>query len=131
MKSEEIKNIMIVYSDNDFIRVWDWIGKVLLETILCKNACFEKMLEDSETIEDFVFSLLPVAIEFAQYKVGRYEKEKFVRYRDLSKDEANRLTECFKNIKFVYNFDETHNDWISGGSETLIIDLENYNSYIQ
>ena len=129
MRKKEIKTIMIVHNDNDFVRVWDWIGKILLETITNTNVCNEEMLEDSETIEDFVFSLLPVAIEFIQYKACRYED--YVRYKDISKEEVNRLSEYFKNVKFVYNFDKkTNDDWIFGGSETLIIDLEKKESYI-
>jgi hypothetical protein len=37
----------------------------------------------------------------------------------------------FENIKFKYNFDETDHDWVFGGSETLIIDLEKKESYIR
>ena len=130
MRKEEIKTIMIVHNDNHFVRVWDWIGKILLETMINTNVCNEEMLEDSETIEDFVFSLLPVAIEFAQYKACRYED--YVRYEDISKEEVKRLSDYFKKVKFVYNFDkETNDNWIFGGCETLIIDLEKIESYIQ
>ena len=66
MKKEDIKRIMIVHNDNDFVRTFDWIGKVLLETLINKNICAEEMLEDSEDIEKFVYDLLPVAIEFAE-----------------------------------------------------------------
>ena len=54
MKREEIKNIMIVHHDNDFVRVWDWIGKVVLMTLFNDvNICGCKILEDSEDIEKF------------------------------------------------------------------------------
>lgn len=130
MRKIEIKKIMIVYSDNDFVSVWDWIGKILLETITTKNACCEEMLEDSEDIEKFVLSLLPTAIEFAQYRSCKYET--YVRYRDIDKTELNYLVEYFiKDVKFKYNFDETDNDYVFGGSETLIIDLEKKESYIR
>jgi hypothetical protein len=62
MRKEEIKNILIIHSDNDFVRVWNWIGKVTLFTLKNKNICDEEMLEDSEDIEKFVRSLLPTAI---------------------------------------------------------------------
>ena len=129
MNKTEIKKIMITNIDNDFVRVWDWIGNVLLFTLTHKNICNEEMLEDSEDIEDFVFSLLPSAIEFTQYKACRYED--YVRYENVSKEEVSRLSEYFKNIKFKYNFNETDSDWIFGGSETLIIDLEKKESYIR
>ena len=126
MKTEDIKRIMIVYNDNDFIRIWDWIGKVLLNTITTKNVCGEKMLEDSETIENFVFSLLPVAIEFTQYKVGKYED--YCLYNDITKKELDWLCDEFKNVKFNYNFEETDDNF---GCETLIIDFEKNKSYIR
>ena len=137
MKKEEIKKIMIIHNDNDFVRVWDWIGEIVLKT-LTRNICGEEMLEDSETIEEFVLSLLPTAIEFTQYKVGKYENwymrlyqyEKYCRYKDITKDEVDRLSDYFKNVKFIYNFDETDDNFRFGGSETLIIDLEENKSYI-
>ena len=30
MRKTEIKNIMVVFADNDFVCVFDWIGKVVL-----------------------------------------------------------------------------------------------------
>ena len=59
-----------------------------------------------------------------KYKCGRPQifDEKYVNW--LSK-------EFFKWIKFKYNFDETDEDYIFGGSELLIIDLENKQSYIR
>lgn len=130
MRKEEIKKLMIVYSDNDFVRVWDWIGKILLETITSKNICFEEMLEDSGDIEKFVFSILPTAIEFTQYRAAKYEDH--VRYRDIDKTELNYLVEDFiKDVKFKYNFSEDDNDYEFGGSETLIIDLEKNQSFIR
>jgi len=129
MRKNEIKKIMIVYSDNDFIRVWDWIGKILLLTLTNDNVCGCKVLEDSEDIEKFTHSLLPTAIEFLQYKENKYAD--FCRYKDISREEVTRLTEYFNDIKFKYNFNSTDDDWIFGGSETLIIDLENNTSYIR
>ena len=121
MRKEEIKKIMIVHNDNDFIRIWDWIGKITLLTLKTKNLCFEEMLEESEDIEKFVHSLLPTAIEFTQYRVAKYED--CSRYRDIEESELNRLTSEFKNIRFKYNFDESDDDYVFGGSEMLIIDL--------
>ena len=119
MKREEIKKIMIVYNDNDFIRVFDWIGKVVLMTIKNKtNICGEEILKESDNIEKFVKSLLPSAITFLQYREDRY-------------DNYCRYVKYFENIKFKYNFDETDDDWIFGGSETLIIDVDKNESYIR
>jgi hypothetical protein len=128
MKKEEIKKIMIIHNDNDFVRVWDWIGKVAIMTIPNDNICGCMVLEDSDDIEKFILSLLPTAIEFLQYREDKYTK--FVRYRDISKEEVKRLADYFNDVTFKYNFDETDNDWDFGGSETLIIDLENKTSYI-
>ena len=122
MEKEYIKKIMIVFGDNDFVRVWDWVGKVTLMTLIERNCCDEEMLGNTRDIESFVHSLLPTAIEFVQYRV----------YRDIDKDEVNRLAGSFKNIQFKYNFDEqTDSDWSWGGSETLIIDLEKGESFIR
>jgi hypothetical protein len=129
MRKEEIKRIMIAHHDNDFIRVWDWIGKVLLMTLIDENTCGEKMLEYSEDIESFIHSLLPTAIEFTQYRTDKYGDNPS-RYRDIDKEEVDRLSDYFKNVKFKYNFTETDGDWVFGGSETLIIDLEKNESYI-
>jgi hypothetical protein len=129
MRKEEIKKIMIVHNDNDFIRIWDWIGKITLLTLKTKNLCFEEMLEESEDIEKFVHSLLPTTIEFTQYRVAKYED--YSRYRDIEESELNRLTSEFKNIRFKYNFDESDDDYVFGGSEMLIIDLEKNESYIR
>lgn len=129
MKREDIKNIMIIHSDNDFNRTWDWIGKVVLMTITNDvNICDDKVLEDSDDIEKFVYSLLPSGIEFLQYRTDKYAD--YCRYKDVSKEEINKLIEYFSQIKFKYNFTENDCDWISGGSETLIIDIENNKSYI-
>ena len=129
MRKEEIKKIMIVHNDNDFVRIWDWIGKITLLTLKTKNVCFEEMLEESEDIEKFVHSLLPTAIEFTQYRAAKYED--YSRYRDIEESELNRLTSEFKNIRFKYNFDESDDDYVFGGSEMLIIDLEKNESYIR
>ena len=127
MRKEEIKRIMIVHNDNDFVRVWDWIGKVSLMSINNDNICGGKILEDSDDIEKFIHSLLPTAIEFIQAREDKYAD--YCRYESISKDEVVRLAECFKNVRFKYNFDYTDNDWAFGGSDTLIIDLENNSSY--
>jgi hypothetical protein len=130
MKRDEIKNMMIVHNDNDFIRVWDWIGNVTLNTIIKDiNICGCKVLEDSDDIEKFIHSLLPTAIEFIQAREDKYAD--YVRYEDIDKEEVIRLSDYFKDVKFKYNFSETDNDWIFGGSETLIIDLEKNESYIR
>ena len=122
MKKKDIKNILIVHSDNDFIRVWDWIGKITLMTITNTNICGCEVLEDTEDIEKFIHSLLPTAIEFIQYKENKYTKPN--RYQNIDRNEVDRLTEYFDKIKFVYNFNETNEYYLSGGSETLIIDLQ-------
>ena len=129
MKTSEIKNIMIIFSDNDFVRVFDWIGKITLSTIKNKNICDEYMLEESEDIEKFIYSLLPTAIEFTQYKVGKYER--YCRYNDIKKEDVKWLSDEFNNIDFVYNFKETDDVYGLGGCETLIIDLEKNESYIR
>lgn len=130
MKRDDIKKIMIVHNDNDFVRVWDWIGKVTLFTIKNDtNICNSKVLEDSKDIENFIKSLLPTAIEFLQYREDKYAE--FCRYRDISKQDVSMLATEFDNIKFEYNFSERNPDWIYGGSETLIIDIENNKSYIR
>lgn len=129
MKKEEIKRIMIVHSDNHFVRVWDWIGKITLLTLKQKNICFEEMLEESEDIEKFIQSILPTAIEFAQYRTAKYED--YSRYRNIEEGELKSMVEYFKNVRFKYNFDESDGDWVFGGSETLIIDLEKNESYIR
>lgn len=126
MKKDEIKRIMIIHNDNDFVRVWDWIGKVSLMTILNDNICGCRVLEDSEDIEKFIHSLLPTAIEFLQYKEDKYAK--YCRYRDISKEDIDFYVKCFEKIKFKYNFDEINYDF--GVSEALIIDLEKNESYI-
>ena len=129
MRKEEIKRIMIVHSDNDFVRVWDWIGKITLLTLKQKNNCYEEMLEESEDIEKFIHSILPTAIEFAQYKTAKYAD--YSRYRNIEESDLKKLVEHFKNVRFKYNFDESDSDWVFGGSETLIIDLEKNESYIR
>lgn len=121
---------MIVHNDNDFIRTWDWIGKIVLMTIIAdENICGDKVLEDSDDIEKLVHSLLPAGIEFLNCRTDKYAD--YCRYEDVSKEEVTRLVECFSKIKFKYNFDETDGDWIFGGSETLIIDIENNKSFIR
>lgn len=121
---------MVVFGDNDFIRVWDWIGSVTLTTIKNDtNVCGSKILEDTEDIEKFIYSLLPTAIEFIQAREDKYGNNKM--YNDIDKEEVLRLVEYFKNVQFNYNFDEKEYDWILGGSETLIIDLEKNESYIK
>ena len=130
MRKQEIKKIMVVFGDNDFIRVWDWIGSVTLTTIKNDtNICGSKILEDTEDIEKFIYSLLPTAIEFIQAREDKYGNNKM--YNDIDKEEVLRLAEYFKNVEFNYNFDEKEYDWILGGSETLIIDLEKNESYIK
>jgi hypothetical protein len=129
MRKQEIKKIMVVHNDNDFVCVWEWIGNITLITLKTKNACGEEMLEESEDIEKFIHSLLPTAIEFTQYKISKYED--YSRYRNIEEIELNRLVSYFKNIRFKYNFDESDDDWVLGGSETLIIDLEKNESYIR
>jgi hypothetical protein len=133
MKKENIKNIMVVFCDNDFVRVFDWIGKVTLNTITSNNICDCAVLEESTDIENFIKSLLPTAIEFIQYRQDKYAE--FCRYKDITKDEITNLVNYFNDIEFVYNFSEDpiygHSYYIEGESEILIIDLVNHKSYIR
>ena len=129
MKTSEINTIMIVHNDNDFVRVWDWIGKVLLFTIKNQNLCGEDLLEESEDIEKFIQSILPTAIEFAQYRAGKYES--YCRYKNIDIDTLKSLSNSFSTVRFKYNFDVSDLDQIFGGSETLIIDITNNESYIR
>lgn len=136
MRKEDIKNIMVVYSDNDFITSWDWIGKVVLMTINSDtNICGGKVLEDSNDIENFIISLLPSAIEFLQYRQDKYEEFDFIqfsRYENVNKEDVIELVNHFDNVRFKYNFDKKNDDdFLYGGSETLIIDIENNKSYIK
>jgi len=130
MRREEIKKIMVVHNDNDSIKAFDWIGKVVLMTInLETNMCGGEILEESDDIEKFIHSLLPSAIEFIQYREDKYAD--YCRYRDVSRDEVLRLTNCFEKIRFKFNFDDSDDDWLFGGDETLIIDVEGNRSYIR
>jgi len=123
MKKKEIKRIMICHHDNDFIRVWDWISKVVLITLSETNICGENVLENYNDIEKFIISLIPSGIEFLQYRTERY--------KNIDEEELNRLFNHLKKVIFKYNFEETDGDWIFGGCETLIIDLENKTSFIR
>lgn len=129
MRKEEIKNILIIHADNDFVRVWDWIGKVALMTIPNTNICGCNVLEDSEDIEKFIHSLIPTGIEFLQYREDKYAD--FCRYEDVSKEHVKWLSDEFSYISFHYNVKETDEEWKLGGCETLFIDLENNKSYIR
>ena len=61
MKTEEIKNIIVSYGDNDFVRVFDWIGKVTFDTATNLNICGGKVLEDSVDIENFLHKMKQTA----------------------------------------------------------------------
>lgn len=104
------------------------IGKVALMTLLEDNCCDDKVLEETQDIENFIKSLIPTGIEFLQCRTDKYAE--YCRYRDIDKAELERLTGFLSRAKFKYNFDETDGDWVFGGCETLIIDLENKTSYI-
>lgn len=135
MKREDIKTIMVVHSDNDFITTFDWIGKVVLMTINMNiNILGDKVLLNSDDIENFIKSLLSSSIEFIQCRTEQYEYHigDFYRYENISEDEVIRLTKHFDGIRFKYNFDEKNDDdFLYGGSELLIIDIENNKSYIK
>lgn len=125
MKREEMKTIQINFYDTDFIRVFDWIGKICLFTILeDTNVCWGKLLEDTIDIEDFVHSLLPTAIEFIQYKEDKYSE--FVSYEEILKDELTRLVKEFTPLEFVYNEIDDSSD-----GESVVIDILNKTSYIR
>ena len=128
MKKEEIKNIMVIFSDNDFIRVFDWIGKVSLMTIKNNNICDCMVLEESVDIENFIKSLIPTGIEFLQYREDKYAD--CCRYRNVTKEVVDRLKYGFNDICFIYNFDENFNGE-DCDCESLIIDLYNNESYIR
>lgn len=120
---EELKTIKINFYDTDFIRAFDWIGKILLFTILeDTNVCWGKLLEDTVDIEDFVHSLLPTAIEFIQYKEDKYTE--FVRYEEISKDELTRIVKEFVPLEFVYN------EIGEGFGESIVIDILNKKSFV-
>ena len=128
MKKVDIKTIMIVHSDNDFTSAWNWLGNVVLESMNNITPHGEEMLEDSNDIERFVKKLIPIAIEFAQYKTDKYKP--FPRYRNINENELISLTKYFDDIKFKYNFDKLNDDdYIFAGSESLIIDFQNNESY--
>jgi len=125
MKKSDIKRIMICFGDNDFIRVWDWIGVITLHTLNTPNICSDNLLDDTEDVENFILSLIPTGIEFIQYRTGTGR-----RYRDINEIELDRLVQYLKGVRFKYNFDDSDDDFDYGGSESLIIDLENNKSYI-
>lgn len=128
MKKTEIKNIMIIFADNDFVSVFDWIGKVALNTITNNNICDRAVLEDATDIENFIKSLLPTAIEFLQYRTDKYAK--FCRYENITNAKLVDLVNSFiSNIEFVYNSDDIA--FYINECETLIIDLELNTSYIR
>ena len=129
-----IKTIMVTFHDNDFITTFDWIGKVVLMTINTNvNLLGDKVLLNSNDIENFIKSLIPSSIEFIQYRTERCgDSDGFFQYRHISEDEVIRLSKSFDDISFKYNFDEyTDNDFLYAGSESLIIDIENNKSYIK
>lgn len=128
LKSNEIKRMMIVHSDSDFCRVWDWIGKITLNTINSENYCGENILEDTDDIERFILSLLPTAIEFIFCRVDKYNDGDW--YNDVDAAEIDRLNNHLRRVVFKYNFEDDDYDYEFGGSETVIIDLENKESYI-
>ncbi len=130
IKREDIKRIMIRHSDNDFISVWDWIGKVFLMTINKDSNLFWPILEEQVDIENFIKSLIPTGIEFVMYRTDKYNS-KYSRYRNIDSAELQRLVEHVSRVEFKYNFDYTDGDWIYGGHETLIIDIENNESFIR
>jgi hypothetical protein len=45
MDKSDIKRLMIVHNDNDFIRAWDWLGKVTLSTLVETNYCGESPIK--------------------------------------------------------------------------------------
>jgi hypothetical protein len=125
MKTSDIKRIMIVHNDNDFIRVWEWIGKTVIDALAEGNYCGESVLSNSEDIEKFIALLIPIGIEFFQYRVGVEGK----RYREINESELTHLNEHLSRFRIKYNFDYSDGDWESGGAETLIIDVESKQSY--
>jgi hypothetical protein len=133
MDKSDIKRLMIVHNDNDFIRAWDWLGKVTLSTLVETNYCGESLLNNSRDIETFIKSLIPTAIEFASYRCEDSNSlaRGFKRYRDISPMELDSLIPHLSKAKFYFNFEDSHLDYEFGGAETLIIDLENKTSYIR
>lgn len=118
MRKKEIRNIIIHYGDTDFVRVWDWIGRTLLNTLTQKNICNEEMLVMSYDIENFVWSLIPIGIQFAQYRADNREK--------IDTDEIDRLTQTFYSLRFEYNYDTEQIRELreTSGSEVLLIDMD-------
>lgn len=124
MKRKNIKTIAIFFNDTDFVRMWDWIGETLLNTInKDTNICSEFILEDSKDIEDFVKSLIVPAFEFIQQKNNKYTE--VVKYRRVSKVDRILYKQYFKKTKFKYNKKINYT-----GNEVLIVDIENNKSYI-
>ena len=115
MKVEDINRIMIVHGDPDYMLCFQWIGRVILQTI---EEGYPKVLKDSETIEGFVQELLPLSIQVIQ-DCG------------YTREEAERRSKQFEDMIFKYNFEYMDSDWEFGGHETLIIDLENNRSFIR
>lgn len=115
MRRDEIKRIIIHYGDNDFLQVFDWIGKVLLFTLENKNIVDEEILNNSNEIEQFVISLFPTAFNFV-CKTARMNQA---------------IIDDFKRITFEYNFNYDNADYIWGSCESLIVDLETKDSYIR
>lgn len=115
---KNMDKITVEFNDSDFIRVFDWIGKIALSSINKKNICDEKILEQKDDIENFIKKLLPLGIEFIQYNFDK-----------ITKKELKRISEIFaKNIKFHYNCDDS--EFCFHKSEALIIDLKNKKYYI-
>jgi len=125
----EINKIVVIFSDNDFINTFHWIGKILLETINSKNITGCKVLETTEDIEKFVYSLLPTAIEFLQYRTDKYANLHpfFIRYRNIEKEELDKLVD-FK-LKFIYNINDIELNEYSGEHEILVVDLMKKESF--
>lgn len=113
MKTKDIKEIMIVYSDNDYWRVWDWIGHMVISTLDFGA------LDTSEKIEDFIRSLIPTAVKFIMLSD-----------EETSQADIDDDIEYCANVTFKYNFPPDDPDWTFKNSDTVIIDLVNKISYI-
>lgn len=121
MDRKSLNNIMMIHSDPDHVRVWDYIGQMLLKTITeDTNCCCETLLPTTEDIESFVYSFLPIAVEFALFPGEKLDKEEV----QIIAEELARL------IKFEYNFNKNNSNYQFGGSECQIIDLIECKSYI-
>lgn len=129
MNRKDIKTILISHSDTSCNIMWDWIGRVVIETITNEWSPHSHPLLSSEDIEKFIKDLIPIAIEFIWIKSGNIRKD-IENSVEIDKSELLRTKEHLSKAKFIYNFKHDDPEYKYKLSECLIIDLENNISYI-